>query len=142
LEPGFDTPEDVALLGFPRDLCRVVACRVHGDHACVLLDTGSPGQPYLYGQYCRRVDGRWRDGGSGNAPDWQRTDAVHAIGVIAFWGEAPPDAEAVRVVFGRESVEEAVVHGAWLAVWWSQPPPEEEWPSVEAYRVRGVWAPV
>ena len=139
METGFDTPEDVALLGFPRDLCRVVACRVHGDHACVLLDTGPPGQPYLYGQHCHRVDGRWQDAGSGNAPGWQRTDEVNAFGVVTFWGEAPPGADAVRTVFRQQRVEEPVVQGAWLAAWWSQPPPGAEWPSVEAYRVGALW---
>ena len=141
MESGSDTPEEVAMLGFPTEHCRVIASRVRGDHAFVLLDTGSPGQSYLYGQHCRRVDGRWQDAGSGNAHGWQRTDEVNAIGVMTFWGDAPPDADAVRVVFGQASVEEPVVHGAWLAVWWSQPPPDGEWPSVEAYRVRGVWAP-
>ncbi len=138
-ETGFDTPEDVALHGFPSHLCRVVGARVNGDHAYVLLDTGSPGQPYLYGQHCRRRNGRWEDSGSGNAPDWQRTDEENALGVVTFWGDAPPGADAVRVAFGQLSVEEPVVHGAWLAVWWSQPPPDTGWPSVEAYRIGGHW---
>jgi len=141
LETRFDTPEDVAILGFPKDLYRVVASRVNGDHAVVLLDTGSPGQPYLYGQHCRRVDGRWEDAASSNGYGWHRTDEENDAGVITFWGEAPPGADSVRVVFGQANVEASVVHGAWLVVWWSQPRPETGWPSVDAYRVRGVWTP-
>jgi hypothetical protein len=145
LEPGFDTPEDVAMLGFPPHLCRVIGTRVNGDHAFVLLDTGSPGRPYLYGQHCRRRNGLWEDAGSGNAPDWQRTDEVTDVGVLTFWGEAPAGADAVRVALGAATVEAPVVHGAWLVVWWSQPPPppppppNDGWPSVQSYRICASW---
>jgi hypothetical protein len=48
-ERGHDSPESAAMEGFPTAHCRVIASRTFEDDAHVLLDTGSPGQPYLYG---------------------------------------------------------------------------------------------
>jgi hypothetical protein len=65
-DAGYDSPESAAMEGFPPAYCHVVAARVHEDDAYVLLDTGSPGQPYLYGVNCLRQNGRWFDDGSSN----------------------------------------------------------------------------
>jgi hypothetical protein len=56
--------------GFPIEHCRVIASRIQDDDAYVLLDTGSQGQPYLYGVNCVRSAGRWHETSSGNGPGW------------------------------------------------------------------------
>ena len=54
MERIFDTPETAAMFGFPPKYCHVVASRVHGDEAYVLIQTASDGSSYLYGVRCHR----------------------------------------------------------------------------------------
>ena len=125
--------------GFPAKYCRVVASRVEGDDAYVLLDTGPEGHPYLYGVNCSRGDGSWHDDGSGNTPCWAQSGPDILLGTLVIWGEAPVDAEMVRFSFEGTTTEEPVSNGVYLAAWWRTPSPEGSWPRVEAFRIRDVW---
>src|SRR5690349_199532 len=117
---GFDTPEEAMMLGFPPRYCRVVASAIHGDHAYVLLDTGSDGNSYFYGGWCHRMDGRWGEGASSNmGGGWH--GAENENGNLADWGEAPKGAEAVRLELNGVQQEVPVQHGAYLAVFWNVP---------------------
>lgn len=130
------------MVGFPAKYCRVVASRVNGDDAYVLIETGSDGNSYLYGVSCIRRDGGWHEGASGNAGGWSPAGPDDdALGTLTFWDEAPRDADMVRIVFGGETVEEPVVDGAYLAVWWRTPFPNGRGPRIEAFRINGEWRP-
>ena len=124
-DAGHDSPESAAMVGFPPQYCRVVAARVHEDDAYVLLDTGSPGQSYLYGVNCYRQNGRWFESTSSNGPGWHRMG--DEVGTLTVWADAPEGASAVRMEFQGVIVEEPVRDGAYLFVWWRVPCPEEEW---------------
>jgi hypothetical protein len=139
-DSGFDSPESAAMEGFPPEHCRVIASRVDGDDAYVLLNTGTPRQPYLYGANCRREGGRWFDGVSGNGPGWAHSSHDPDVGTLSFWGDAPPGAEMVRVDFDGDVIEELVKEDAYLLVWWRVPPPQV-WPRVTGFRVLGSWVP-
>jgi hypothetical protein len=136
---GFDSPEQAATSSFPANYCRVVAARVRGDDAYVLLDTGSAGQPYLYGVNCARRDGRWHEGSSSNGPGWSQAGPNDRLGTLVVWGEAPADADMVQAEFKGMVVEEPITAGVYLAAWWRTPCPEESWPHVQAFRMRGTW---
>jgi hypothetical protein len=49
-----------------------------------------------------------------------------------MWGDAPVDATRVRLEFHGQIIEEVVMDGAYLAVWWRVPCPSE-WPCVVAF---------
>jgi hypothetical protein len=138
-ESGYDSPESAAMEGFPPQYCHVVAARVDGDHACVLLDTGSPGQPYLYEIHCRCRNGRWCDDGSSNGSGWHQIGDDPELGTLTVWGDAPEGVSAVRVEFQAVIVDEPVRDGAYLFVWWRLPCPEEEWPRILAILTASGW---
>jgi len=140
IELGHDSPESAAMEGFPRAHCRVVASRTFEDDAYVLLDTGSPGQPYLYGSSCYRRDGRWFEAGSGSAPGWGQTSHDPDLGTLSFWGDAPERIDTVRVEFEGTILEEPARDGAYLLIWWRVPAPTE-WPRIVAIRENGAWKP-
>jgi hypothetical protein len=137
--PLFDSPEDAAMQGFPRENSRVVATRVKGDDAYVLLDTGPRGQPYLYGVYCSRHDGRWRGDSPANGPGWSQAGADPTLGTLVVWDLAPAGTDRVRVEFAGGTVEEPVTDIAYLAVWWCVSDPQHDWPTVLAFRIHGQW---
>jgi len=136
---GHDSPESAAMEGFPPAYCHVVAARVHEDDAYVLLDTGSPGQPYLYGVNCLRQNGRWFDDGSSNGSGWHQMGDDPELGTLTVWDDAPEGASAVRMEFQGVIVEEPVRDGAYLFVWWRVPCPEEEWPRLLAILTESGW---
>ena len=133
-----DSPETAALAGFPQEHCRVIASQLHDDEAYVLLDTGQPGQPYLYGAHCRRTNGQWIESGSSNGPSWQAVHSNPKLGTLSYWDEAPAGADAIRISFHDEVVDAPIQNGAFLAVWWQVPYPTQ-WPRVVAVRVIGTW---
>jgi hypothetical protein len=137
-DAGFDSPESAAMEGFPPEHCRVIASRVDGDDAYVLLDTGSSAHPYLYGVNCGRKNTRWFEGNSGNGPGWTKSGDDPDVGTLSLWGDTPEGAEMVRVAFRGVVSEEPVTKGAYLIVWWRVPPPRE-WPQVTAFQVAGRW---
>jgi hypothetical protein len=139
-ENGHDSPEHAAMTGFPEEHCRVISSRSLADDAYVLLDTGSPGQPYLYGVNCHRTDGQWFEGCSGNGPGWAQTGNDPDLGTLSLWGDAPQGVDCVRVVFDGVTIDEPVHHGAYLFVWWRVPCPKR-WPHVVATRAKGIWTP-
>ena len=138
---GFVSPEDAALDGFPRHLCHVVASRVNGDIAYVLLNTGSHARPYLYGAHCERIDGAWHEGHSSNASGWSKIGSDDDRGTMTLWDDAPPYADRARAKFNGESREAPVENGAFLFVWWNVGCPED-WPELEAFRIAGRWEPI
>lgn len=140
--PLFDSPEEAATNGIPPQSCRVLASRVQGDAAYVLLDTHPEGWRYLYGVNCDRRNGRWCEGTSGNRPGWSRVGPVDDLGTLKIWGESPMGADRVRIRYEGEVREEAVEHGVYLLVWWSVPCPDDRGPRVQAFRVRGEWLPL
>ena len=139
---GFDTPEQAAMEGFPPAHVRVIATAHDGDHAFVVLDAGAPGTPYLYGGTVHRIDGRWHGGSdsNGGGVGWSRTDTDGVLGVVTIWDEAPLGVDAVRVRWRGAEREVPVHSGGFLAAWWQQPFPEDEWPTIVAIRARGQWA--
>lgn len=139
---GFDSPEDAALDGFPRAHCRVVASRADGGHAYVFLDTGSAVQPYLYGVDCVRLSGRWFGSISGNGPGWSQAGTDPSLGTLSLWGDAPANADMVRVEYRGQLRDEPVTGVAFLVVWWQQPGLLTEGPRVKAFRVDGRWTTV
>jgi hypothetical protein len=139
-EHGHDSPEQAAMVGFPAAHCRVIACRSHGDDAYVLLDTGSPGQPYLYGADCYRRDEKWFESGSRNGPGWQQTSHDPDLGTLTYWGDVPVDVDAVRVEFDGTVLEDPILQGAYFFVWWRVPCPTD-WPCIVAVREAGTWKP-
>jgi hypothetical protein len=138
-DESFDSPESAAMVGFPPKHCRVIASRVRGDDAYILLETGSSEPPYFYGANCRRENGRWFERGSANGPGWEQTGHDPDVGTLSFWGDAPPDADMVRVEFDGRMVEEPVIDRAYLVVWWRVPAPQD-WPRARSFRVAGRWS--
>jgi hypothetical protein len=136
--PGHESAEDAALEGFPKAHCRVVASRTFEDDAYVLLDTGSPGHPYLYGSTCYRRDGRWFEAGSTNGPGWEQTSHDPDLGTLSFWGDVPAGVDMVRVEFDGTIREESVRDGAYFLIWWRLPAPTE-WPRIVATCENGLW---
>lgn len=100
---GHSSPERAAMTGFPEAHCRVIASRNLADDAYVLLDTGSPGQPYLYGVNCHRREGQWFESGSGNGPGWEQTGHDPDVGTLSLWGDVAEGVDFVRVVFNASS---------------------------------------
>jgi hypothetical protein len=137
-DDGFDAPEQAAMHGFPPKYCRVVASRVNGDDAYVLLNTGSGEQPYLYGVCCRRENGRWFEAGSSNGSSWRQTSHDPDVGNLCFWDDAPADADMVRVEHDDRIFEEPVSDRAFLVAWWRVSEPRS-WPRVVAFRIGGRW---
>jgi hypothetical protein len=139
---GHDSPEAAAMAGFPSAHCRVIASRVDGRNAYVLLNTGTRERPYLYGGTCVLRDGHWHDGNSGNGGGWSPTDDEGALGIWSVWGEAPANADMVRVEFNCETSEHPVLDGAYLVVWFNQPFGDGLsglQPRVTAFRTDGAW---
>jgi hypothetical protein len=134
---GYQSPEDAAMVGFPKKYRRVVATRTEGDDAYVLLDTGPVGRPYLYGVNCFRKDEQWHEGNSGNGGGWSLTDEEAGLGTWSLWNEAPPGADMVRVEFASQVSEHHISGGVYLVVWWRQPVDVQ--PRVAAIRAKGQW---
>jgi hypothetical protein len=78
--PGFDSPEEAALAGWPEAAgVQVVSTSVVGNRAEVVLDTNPD---YRYWVYCVKRDGRWEESVSGNGPTegWHDPNFIH-------WGD-------------------------------------------------------
>jgi hypothetical protein len=107
-QDGFDSPEVAAMSTFPAEYVYVVAARIQGDEAYVLLNTGSRDQPYLYGVNCCREAGRWYEGGAANGPGWQQTGHDPDVGTLSMWDDVPAGSTRVRIEFNEEVIEEPV----------------------------------
>jgi hypothetical protein len=137
-----NSPERVAMTGFPEAYCRVAASRVFENDAYVLLSTNTREQPYLYGAVCRRDEsGSWSEVSSHNGScGCVPTDHDPDVGIYHFWGNAPEGADAVRVEFQGVTFEEPVAEGVFLFVRFRVPMSSAgDWPRVEAFRVNGTW---
>ena len=135
-EGGHLSPERAAMTGFPEAHCRVIASRRLEDDAYVLLDTGSPGHPYLYGLNCFQRDGQWFEHGSSNGPGWEQTGHDPDVGTLSLWADVPEDVDCVRVNFDGVLIEEPVSDA--LLVRWRVAQPTQ-WPHVVAVRANGTW---
>ena len=131
---GFLSPEDAALDGYPRRYCYVVAARQQGDHAYVLLNTGTDNRRYLYGVNCVRQDGRWYEDGSANTGGgWRQIGQDPAVGILSVWDDAPEGADAVRLEFA--GVTAVRIGGQWVphhGPVLDCPPPEFPFPPADA----------
>jgi hypothetical protein len=134
----FHSPEAAALSEFSAARCRVVAGAAGGDDAYVVLDANASGAGYLYGVNVHRCDGGWEPGSSGNGPGWTLTDPERDLGTLAVWGEAPDEADRVRVEWNGETREAPVAEGVYLLAWWRVPSPDT-FPREVAFRVHGEW---
>ena len=95
------------MTSFPAAHCRVIASRRFRDDAYVLLDTGSPGQPYLYGVNCFQQAGRWFERSSSNCcSGWEQTGHDPDVGTLSLWADVPEGVEAVRVAFDGALIDE------------------------------------
>lgn len=137
---GHSSPERAAMAGFPEAHCRVIASRNLADDAYVLLDTGSPGQPYLYGVNCHRREGQWFESGSSHGPGWEQTGHDPDVGTLSLWGDVAEGVDFVRVVFNGVVIDEPVQPAVYRLVWW-RVPCATEWPHVVATRANGAWKP-
>jgi len=135
--PGYRSPEDAAMSTFSSKYCRVIASRVEGDHAYVLLDTGSANRSYLYGVNCHLQNGEWHEGSSGNGGGWCPTDEDGELGYWALWDDAPAGADMVRVEFGDHASEHPTIGAAYLVVLFKTPIAIQ--PRVSAIRINGSW---
>jgi hypothetical protein len=150
---SYATPVDAVLAGFPPGAVRVVAWAAQDIDAYVLLDTGSRGQPYLYGVNCHRGEDAWEEGGSGNGPGWTAVPGDDLVGTLVLWDDAPAGADRARVAFGGSELEVAASDGVYLAAWWRVPEAElprvGDLPGAESlsspraveYRINGKWVP-
>lgn len=127
--------------GFPAQACRVAASQADGDDAYVLVDTGSPGHPQLYGVCVVREEGGWVAASSGNGGGWTRTDAARQLGTATAWGPAPRGTDRVRAAFDGGTREGPVAGGVYLVAWWRVPSPAGALPRAEAFRIHGKWVP-
>jgi len=138
---GYDTPEAAAMSTFPPQHVHVVASRSNGRDAYVLLDTGSPGHPYLYGVTCRCRDGRWGEGVSSNGFGWSPTADDGSLGMWTHWSEAGPGVDCVRMELDGDVVDAPVSENSFLAVWFDRPHSADTGPRVVAFRQHGEWKP-
>jgi len=73
---------------------------------------------------------------------WTVTDGDRGLGVVTIWDEAPAGAEAARVRWRSVERDVPVNAGGFLAAWWREQYPEDEWPTLVAFRVSGHWITV
>ena len=137
----YSTPEGAAMHGFPPEHCRVLALELDADDGFVMLDTGPPGSPYLYGGTVKREASGWSSGidSNGGGIGWTSTELDHDIGVVHMCGEAPEGADAVRASWRGTTRESPVRNGIVLLTWWQEKNPQRAYPRVVAYRVGGEW---
>lgn len=126
--------------GFPGTPCRVAASARMGDDAYAVLDTGTPGAPYLYGVCLARRDGGWLEVATGNGPGWTLVDAEGGLGTATAWGQAPEGAVRVRAALGGDVREVPVAGGVYLVAWWRVTCPAAA-PRIEAFHIRDRWIP-
>ena len=134
--PEFATLDEVVRASFPVDSTRIVAIREHGSAAVALFDTRPSAEPYLYEVHYQRGNGRWSEGSSSNGCGWHLLDPNAELGVVTAWGEAPSGADRVRAELEGRVLEEAVVAGIYLLVWWDVPCSAAR---VTAFRVQSEW---
>lgn len=123
----------------PGEHSRVVATRVDGDQAYVLLDTGTESHPYLYGVAYTRHEGAWREVSSGNGCGWSATGVDGELGTWSLWDEVAEGIDRVRVDFAGEASEHPVEGRVYLIAWFKRP--ARPAPVVTAFRVDGKWVP-
>jgi len=119
-----------AATGYPPGQVTPLVVSRHGDHAVVLLETGSGGHSYPYLVQCQFTDGRWTEGQSSNMPGWYQTE--DDAGVIVFWDDADGLGEPVEVEFkGQRWTADINGTVAWV-VWWDELDPsnyiDPAWP--------------
>lgn len=123
----------VAASGYPPDV-RPLFVSHHGDHAAVLLETGSGGHSYPYFVLCQRVDGRWLSKHSSNMPGWYQTE--DDAGVVVFWDYIEGLAELVEIEFKHQRWPGQSKGGVVWAIWWDELDPsnyiEPEWPKLSS----------
>ena len=132
----FDTLDAAVRASFPIDSTRIVALREQGDAAVALFDTRPRAEPYLYEVHYQRENSRWSEGSSSNGSGWHLLDPDSELGVVTAWGQAPAGADRVRAELEGRVVEEAVVTGIYLLVWWDVPCSAAR---VTAFHVKGEW---
>ena len=140
MESEFESPERAAKTGFPERYCRVVASRVHGDDAFVLLSTNTRKQAYILGQLWTQRQRALARARFVQCFGWLGTDRTqpgrrHGLPL----GAAPEGADMVRIHFQSVAFEEPVTERAFLFVRFQMPCDLLDRPDVEAFRVNGVW---
>ena len=137
---GAPNPELAAIGDIPAGYCRVLASRIVGDRAYVLLDTGSESSPYPYGVDCVREGDLWYEAGGGNGCSWSSTsddDEAENLGFLAWWSEAPDGSDMVRIRFLGEEHDVPVENGYYLFVVADVPGDVD--PEVVSHRIEGAW---
>lgn len=87
----------IATEGYPPGATTPLWVSQHGDHAAVLLETGSAGYSLPYFTLCRREDGQWAGVQASNMPGWYQTE--DDAGVVVFWDDAEGLPEPIEVEF-------------------------------------------
>ncbi|MGQ0482665.1 MAG: hypothetical protein ACT4O0_16775 [Pseudonocardia sp.] len=127
-----------AASGYPPGQVHPLFIRRRGEHAVVLLETGSGGHSYPYFVQCRFTDGRWCEGQSSNMPGWYQTE--DDAGVVVFWDDAEGLAEPIEVEFKGQRWPAEVNGGVCFMAWWDELDPsnyiEPHWPSLAERRLK------
>ena len=134
--PTFDTLDEAVRATFPVQSTRIVAVSEHGDAAVALFDTRPGDEPYLYEVHYHRENGQWSEGSSSNGSGWHGLSRESDLGVETAWGDAPPDADTVRVERDGRVFEEAAAFGVYFLAWWEVLDARAE---AKAFRVKGEW---
>jgi hypothetical protein len=118
--------------GYPPGQVHALFVSQHGDHAAVLLETGSGGHSYPYFVLCERKDGSWTGGASGVMPGWYQTE--DDAGVVVFWEESEGLSQPIELSFKGQRWPAETKGGVVFAAWWDELDPsnyiEPEWPAI------------
>ena len=122
----------VASSGYPPGVAVPLFVSVHGDHAAVLLETGTDTHPYPYLVMCAYEDGHWQELASANMGGWYQTEDDN--GAVVFWDDSDGLTEPVEIEFkGRRWPAEVKSGVAW-SIWWDELDPgnliDPHWPEI------------
>jgi hypothetical protein len=122
----------IAASGYPPGQATPLMVSQHGDHAAVLLETGSGLHSLPYFTLCRRDGGEWVGVQASNMGGWYQTE--DDAGVVVFWDDAEGLPEPIEVEFnGQRWKAETNGTVAW-AIWWDELNPanyiDPTWPAL------------
>jgi hypothetical protein len=119
------TPEEAARAKRQHAKVIAVSKSPNDAYAVVLIDKGTPSDPYLLQVVCERRGDGWHPLSDSNGYGWTALRKENAqgelVGVMTLWGEAPPNAPAVRIRWQGQEVPRQVAEGHYLLADWEVP---------------------